>query len=226
MCISLTASNYKVQEQTIDGRMLEIRSIRADDKEILQEGMHHLSKRSLYARFFTFKSELSDAELKYFTEVDFKKHVGLVASITDSHGQRPVGVGRYIMEANCPTEATAELAFTVAEEYQGMGIGTLLMKHLVKIGRAQNVRFFTAYVMPDNKSMLSVLFRAGLPIECEQDSAGILELKLKLSTDTEAASKDGKLLVNLAGTEAVNKLDRQSKKDSEKTGQYFASQLF
>ncbi|MDR3615837.1 MAG: GNAT family N-acetyltransferase [Candidatus Obscuribacterales bacterium] len=180
MIATIKAKDYCVREETLDGRMLTIRGIRSDDKEMLQEGMHHLSKESIYARFFTFKSELTDNELKYFTEVDFVNHVALVASLDTPAGERPVGVGRYIIPDKVPKENKAELAFTVDDEYQGLGIGTILMKHLIVIGRANRIERFVAYVMPDNRRMRDVLRRAGLPIKYKQDSAGILEITLTL----------------------------------------------
>jgi len=180
MIATIQAKDYCVREETLDGRTLTIRSIRSDDKEVLKEGMHHLSKESLYARFFTFKSELTDDELKYFTEVDFVNHVALMAAFNTTDGERPVGVGRYIIPNKAPKENKAELAFTVDDMYQGLGIGTLLMKHLITIGRANRIEKFVAYVMPDNRRMRDVLRRAGLPIKYKQDSAGILEITLIL----------------------------------------------
>ena len=178
---TVQAQNYSVHEQTLDGKTLTIRSIRSDDKAVLQEGMHHLSKESLYARFFTFKSELTDSELKYFTELDFVNHVALLATFNTTDGERPVGVGRYIIPNKTPKENKAELAFTVDDEYQGLGIGTLLMKHLIIIGRANRIEKFVAYVMPDNRRMRDVLRRAGLPTKYKQDIAGILEITLSLN---------------------------------------------
>jgi len=177
---TIKPKDYCVREETLDGRMLTIRGIRSDDKGVLQEGMHHLSKESLYARFFTFKSELTDTELKYFTEVDFINHVALLAALDTADGERPVGVGRYIVPNKEPKENKAELAFAVDDEYQGLGIGTLLMKHLIMIARANQIEKFVAYVMPDNRRMRDVLRRAGLPISYKRDSAGILEITLTI----------------------------------------------
>lgn len=177
---TIQAQAYEARELTLAGQSVLIRSIRAEDKPILQEGMHHLSKESLYARFFTFKSELSDVELKFFTEMDFVHHVGLMATLTTADGDRPVGVGRYIMSKDLEKDNRAELAFAVDDEYQGLGIGTLLLKHLTVIGKANKLSQFVAFVLPTNRKMLGVLRQSGLPIQYKKDDAGVLEVTLDL----------------------------------------------
>src|SRR6516162_491935 len=87
---------YFASEKLRDGRTLIIRALRRDDKDILQEGMHHLSKRSRYYRFLTPKDELTPAELDYFTDVDLFHHVALLALLLEDGREIPIGVGRYV----------------------------------------------------------------------------------------------------------------------------------
>jgi len=174
------AGSYAAIDKLIDGTPVKVRAIRPDDKPVLIEGMHHLSKQSLYFRFFTPKDKLTDDELGYFTELDFVHHVGLLASVVEDDSERPAGVGRYIMSSSGTEKPVAELAFTVVEEYQGLGIATLLLKHLIQIARSEGIVELTANVMPENVAMLKVLRNSGLPMKRFLNIANVLEISLSL----------------------------------------------
>jgi GNAT superfamily N-acetyltransferase len=183
--MTVQAQDYLVRKKIKDGRMVTIRSIHADDKAILQEGMDHLSKQSLYFRFFTVKTALTARELAYFTEIDFVHHVGLLASLTVGGIERPVGIGRYIVAGELPKPQAAELAFAVDDEFQGIGIGSMLMKHLLKLARAGGIKQFIAYVLPENGAMLAVFRHSKLPMECKRNEVGVFEITLSLETNEE-----------------------------------------
>jgi hypothetical protein len=87
--------HYTARDRLLDGRALLIRAICPDDKPALQDGFHRLSSESAYFRFFGPKHELSSQELVFFTEVDFARHVALVAIIEED--PLIVGVGRYVV---------------------------------------------------------------------------------------------------------------------------------
>ena len=172
--------NYVANDKLHDGRVLNTRSIRPDDKPILIRGLHNLSKEARYFRFFTHKEAFSEEELAYFTELDFSSHVGLLAFLVEDEGntERAVAIGRYIVS---PAEKKqAEVAFVVKEEYRGLGIGSILLKHLVEIGRTQIVESFIAFVMPDNAKMLRVFRKSGLPMHEKINNVGVFEISLSL----------------------------------------------
>jgi len=158
-----------------DGRPITIRAIRPDDKAALQDGFHHLKQESVYFRFFSAKRHLSARELAYFTELDFVEHVGLVAEIDGEL----LGIGRYVVLDDAPH--AAELAFTVADDYHGLGIATLLLHHLADIARASGLRELRATVMAENAKMLDVLEHAHLPLRRHSED-GIVEMTLSLET--------------------------------------------
>src|SRR4030095_12162160 len=181
MTDNLVKESYVSSDELRDGRKLNIRAIRPDDKPILQEALHHLSKQSQYFRFFAPKDELTEQELAFFTDVDFVHHVGLLASIVGEDSEVPAGVGRYIMPDVETSRRSAELAFTVVEECQGLGIATILLKHLIRIARAEGIAEFTAFVLPENTRMQTVLRKSGLPMKQVVNSVGVLEISLRLT---------------------------------------------
>jgi GNAT superfamily N-acetyltransferase len=174
-------ASYFAIEPLRDGRKIAIRAINHDDKPILQEVWHRMSRRSQYLRFFISKDELSDKEADFFSDIDFFKHVGLLASIITDSGQVPAGVGRFIMPAEQKSNLSAELAFTVVDEFQGLGIATLLLKHLVSIAKAEGISELTALVLPENAAMLSVFRKSGLPVKQFVNDGGVVEITLSLA---------------------------------------------
>ena len=94
----LDAENYKVADKLKDGTAVTIRAIRPDDRKRVAEAFNNLNSESIYTRFFRFKRELTNEELKSITEVDFDKVVALVVTIpTDEGDETIIGGGRYVL---------------------------------------------------------------------------------------------------------------------------------
>jgi len=169
----INAANYSVEVRMLDGATIQIRAIRPDDQERLHDHFKGLSEKSVYFRFMGIKRDLSAQDLKRLTEVDFKNHVGLAATITENGRERFIGVGRYICGAD-PTRA--EVAFAILDEFQGRGIGTLLLEHLSLIGYANGVAEFEADVMGENRQMLEVFAHSGFESNRSLES-GVVHLR-------------------------------------------------
>lgn len=161
--------------------------MRPEDKAAFQEGFRHLSPETIYHRFFQAKLSLSDAELQYLTEVDFRDHVALVAELdqelaTPSGRHAPgdiLGVGRFVRLSQEHGPGRAEVAFTVGDEVQGRGVATQLLWHLAKVARLVGIGTFVAEVMPDNKAMLEVFENSGfVPEERVVDGTVHIEIPL------------------------------------------------
>jgi GNAT superfamily N-acetyltransferase len=162
---NLEASEYQVLEKLRDGSTIAIRAIRADDQKRFARAFAQFaaSPDSVRFRFHGFRRSPSEREATDMTGVDFVNHVALVATFGIETEQPLTGVGRYIL---CDGgRKRAELAFAVLDKHLGKGIGSLLLQHLVIIGKAQGLREFVADVLADNKPMLSVLEHSGFPIK-------------------------------------------------------------
>jgi GNAT superfamily N-acetyltransferase len=166
------ARRYCVDAAMLDGRAIRIRAIRPDDQERLQEHFRSLSKQSVYYRFMGIKRDLSRDDLKRLTELDFRNHVGLAATMTDNGRERFIGVGRYICGAH---HDRAEVAFAILDSFQGRGIGTLLLEHLRLIADANGVTEFEADVLGENRQMLEVFAHSGFEARKSLDS-GVVHL--------------------------------------------------
>jgi GNAT superfamily N-acetyltransferase len=176
-------ARYAARENLLDGRPVLIRAIRPDDKEGLQAGMRRLSPESSYNRFMQAKRRLTEEELRYYTEVDFTTHVGLVAVVWEDGADLLVATARYVVDpAGAPR--TAEVAFTVDNAHQGLGIATLFLKHLAVIARASGIARFRASVLAENRRMLDVFAHSGFPMTVEPDG-GTVECRLSLQAEVQ-----------------------------------------
>ena len=153
----LEPANYSAFETLRDGRRVEIRALRPDDRADLIAAVDRSSGQSLYHRFFAIKRSFTESKIDYFLNVDFVNHVALVA-IVDVVGQAVIAGGaRYVVVQ----PGKAEIAFTVVDQYQGQGVGTALMHHLATIARGAGLKELIAEVLPDNVPMLKVFEKSG-----------------------------------------------------------------
>jgi RimJ/RimL family protein N-acetyltransferase len=158
-----------------DGRRVDIRALRQDDRDELLAAVGRASSESLYRRFFYVKRGFSEKETGFFLNIDFVDHVALVAVMAE--GGQPVIVGgaRYIVQE----PGKAEVVFTVIDEYQGQGIGTVLLRHLAGIARGAGLRELIADVLPENDAMLKVFAKSGFPLRTKRES-DVVQVALQL----------------------------------------------
>jgi RimJ/RimL family protein N-acetyltransferase len=178
-----------------DGTRILVRPILPEDKQALREGFDRLSERSRYRRFLTSLEHLSDRQLRDLTEVDYVDHMAWVA-VDPSRPERPgIGVARYVRLPEEPT--AAEAAVTVIDEYQGRGIGTILLGLLAGSARAHGIRCFRGYVLAENAPMMEVL--QGLGARVAQDGTLLrIEVPIPATADELPDTPTGRVFKSVA----------------------------
>jgi acetyl coenzyme A synthetase (ADP forming)-like protein len=136
-----------------DGGTVHLRPIRFDDDDGLLGLYTRLSDESIYLRFFSPVPRPTASQIEHLTSVDYDRRFALVAEL----GDEIVGVARYDRTG----EREAEVAFTVQDDQQGRGLGTIMLEHLAAIARAHGIRRFIAETLPQNHRMLGVFRDAG-----------------------------------------------------------------
>ena len=141
--------SYEESVHLSDGLRVHLRTVRPSDKELLLRGFERLSPNSRYARFMAPKMSLTERELRYLTEVDGVDHFALGAIrkhlVGDDEG---VGSARFVRLSD--RTDTAEPAVTVLDDYQGRGLGTLLLQRLIEAAWERDVRWFCTELLAEN----------------------------------------------------------------------------
>lgn len=162
-----------------DGTKVHFRPIRPDDKERLAAGVRQLSPESRYLRFFRHIDHLSEAQLRYLTEVDFEDHFAWMATLPDLPGEPGAGVGRWIRIPDEPN--VAEGAVTVVDELQHRGIGSTLLWLMARSAIQHGIEAFRAWTLGENRAMLDLLHQMGA--RRGRWDSGVLEVIVPLPVD-------------------------------------------
>ena len=144
-----------MQARYVNG--LTIQPLRNGDTDTICALFARLGGRSREKRFCGAKPRLSDRELAALARVDDERHalVGYVAGDSD-----PAAIARLVRDGT-----RAEVAFAVADVYQGRGIGSTLGRELAADARAAGIRELVATVCGDNARIVSLLKRLGPSVE-------------------------------------------------------------
>jgi GNAT superfamily N-acetyltransferase len=140
-----------------DGSAVRLRPMAAEDAPGLVRFHEALSSETVYLRFFSVHPHLSGPEVHRFTHVDHRDREAIVAIA----GDEIVAVARF---DRLPDRDEAEVAFVVADRWQGLGLGSALLARLADMARAAGVTRFSAETLPHNRRMLAVFRRSGLPM--------------------------------------------------------------
>ena len=160
-----------------DGTPVRVRPIVPSDKPRIAEGLAQLSAESQYLRFLRPVDHLSSDELTYLTEIDYQTHFAWGAELAGGRQRRGVGLARYVRQSEDPT--TAEAAVAVLDEYQGKGLGTILLALLAESAQENGVQRFRSYVLSANQKVLAALDRPGIELH-EEDGMVRFDIPLPL----------------------------------------------
>ncbi len=150
------------------------RPMRAEDAPWLNRFHERLSRETTRLRFFNLHPHLTPRELERFTHVDHRDREAIVAWCDDEI----IGVGRFerLGEPNA-----AEVAFVVADEWQGRGIGTQLLQQLITHARRRGITELRAETLPENDRMQRLFRDSGLPVTRRWHD-GVVHMALDLTS--------------------------------------------
>lgn len=141
-----------------DGTELMLRPVLPGDTQRVAHGHVMFSPETLYRRFLSVRAP-TETVLTYLFEVDYVDH--FVWVVTDGEDGPVIADARFVRDQHDPT--LAEIAFTVADAYQGRGIGTILFAALALAARIDGVTKFQARVLSDNLPARALLDRLDAP---------------------------------------------------------------
>jgi RimJ/RimL family protein N-acetyltransferase len=161
-----------------------VRAIRPDDRDRLQTAFRALDAESVYLRYFSYKQELTEADLDRLCNPDFRERVVLVVTQDSGGAEIIIGSGGYVAHAAADAARVAEVAFTVEEDVHGQGISSRLLAILAEMARADGIERLDAEVLSRNAAMLHVFEQSGLPMQVQPEEDGVVRLSLSLVAAT------------------------------------------
>ena len=145
---------------------------RSEDTGVLIAFFHALSDESRYSRFHG-QPAIDERAIAPMVDPDWAERGALVGTYEDE----VVALGSYVRLRDV---RTAEVAFAVADDFQGRGIGTRLLERLAELAAAAGIEEFLAEVLPSNAPMLGVFADAGF-VTSRSLEGGVVEVRLTLA---------------------------------------------
>ena len=181
-------SAYREEVTLADGTRIVLRLLRPEDKALLAEGLARLSPETQFRRFHGAKRRFSAAELRYLTDIDGVRHFAIGAVIEGPDGRETgLGIARFVQLPG--KDHVAEPAVVVVDEFQGRGVGGLLLQRLVEAARERGVQRFSAVVQGDNRPLLTLL-QAHAPEANVRVEGGVVAVEMPLPSANRPASAD------------------------------------
>ena len=174
LVISPYPDQYEEHITTNTGVDIFTRPIRPEDAPLLVELFESLSPRSVYLRFFTPMKRLPHSMLALFTQIDYDRHIALVALAESESNEKMLGVARVIFGRNL---REAEFSVVVSDAWQGKGIGAALLQRCLLIAKERGIQRVMGTVLSENTQMLALGRKLGFNIKKEP---GVPEYELSI----------------------------------------------
>ena len=163
-----------------DGATVHVRPVRAEDGSAMRVFFESVSSDSIWFRFFGTVN--LDWVTKWSVNVDYADRFGLVV---ESGSPRAIVAHAVYVRID---SARAEVAFLVADAWQGRGISTILLAHLAEVAERHEISTFFAQVLPHNHRMIDVFRESGFPVEL-RSAVDTVEVELPTSLSAAAVER-------------------------------------
>jgi acetyltransferase len=156
-----------------------VRPIRPEDLELETDFAHGLSQETRYNRFLGAGVKLTPKLLEKFTRIDFSRDMALIASTTVEGQEIAIGVARY---ARLADGETCEFAITIADAWQGHGIGHKLLAMLIETARGHGVARLVGEIFASNTPMLQLARSLGFRVGFHPDGGALRRVTLDMKS--------------------------------------------
>lgn len=147
------------RETLKNGTEVMIRPVKPTDEPLLQDFFYSHSNETVYLRYFRPVKSMPHATAQAMVNVDYRDRMAFVATLGEIGLERIIGVGRYEAEKDLP--GMVEVAYTVTEDYQGSGLGTLLQARVEEFAVRRGFQGAVGYLFEDNLGMLKTFAKRG-----------------------------------------------------------------
>jgi len=138
-----------------NGAAVRLRPIHPDDAPRLMALCQRLTPRTVYQRFFSIRRRRPE-EAHAFANVNYRQRMAVVAEVDVEGEPQLIGVARY---GPSDEGTTADIGLVVADGWQGLGLGSLLLEEILRAGEERGIHQFSADVLTENRRVLRLLAR-------------------------------------------------------------------
>lgn len=136
-----------------DGEKITFRPAKPVDGRRIQEHFYAMDKEDVVSRFFHERRRFLRDDVETMSQIDYVQNLTIIAVVGEFGFDRVIGVGEYYLDQ---AKNMAEIAFSVSRDYQGKGIGKILIKKLAMAARENGISGVFAYTSHENKRMISL----------------------------------------------------------------------
>jgi len=139
------------EQLTVDGETITIRPAKLVDERRIQEHYYHMDKDDVFLRFFHEKTSFERWEVETKSQIDYIKDLTLIGIVGEPGFGKVIAVAEYLllMESNM-----AEVAFTISRDFQGKGLGKILLHKIAEAARENGISGLVAYTAAHNQAMI------------------------------------------------------------------------
>ena len=151
-----------------DGRSILLRPIKPEDESLWLKMFQNFSEESIRYRFFHIIKDTPHEMRARYCNIDYAREMGIVAELEEKGQRQILGVVRLIIEQG---GKTGEIAFIVADPWQGLGLGSKMLDHMIEICKDKGLHNVYALTLPDNYRAIRLLKQRGFTIQYRNDEA-------------------------------------------------------
>ncbi|MGB9853404.1 MAG: acetate--CoA ligase alpha subunit [Candidatus Bathyarchaeales archaeon] len=176
LIISPYPKKYETLWKLRDGRTVLLRPIKPEDEPLWLEMFQNFSEESIRYRFFQIIKDTPHEVRVRYCNIDYDREIAIVAELNEEGHRRILGVVRVSLE---PDGKKGEIAFIVADPWQGLGLGTKMVDYVIEIAKDMGVETLYAIMLPDNYQAINLTKKMGFTLQSQEDGTvkGVLDLK-------------------------------------------------
>lgn len=152
----------EIEAQLKDGRWVCLRTIRPSDEQRIRDGIEAMSDRARYLRFFSAFRSPPDSIVKRLSAVDGHDHIGWGAILLDGQEYPPIAAAHAVRLDDRP--GTGELAVAVLDDYQGQGVGRMLIAAVLGDCVEEDLQRLEMQVLGENRPAVELLLGLGAEV--------------------------------------------------------------
>jgi acetyltransferase len=162
LVISPYPKRYEILWKLRDGRSVLLRPIKPEDEPMWLEMFQSFSEESIRYRFFQIIKDTPHEVRVRYCNVDYDRELGIVAEMTEERRRKILGVVRLIIE---PDGKAGEIAFIVADPWQGLGLGSKMLDFMIEICKDKKLETVYGIMLPDNYRAINLMKKMGFTVE-------------------------------------------------------------